>query len=114
MKLKHNGEHVFRTQRITQNFEPIKPQQKEDNDVNNAATKVINRLAAGILARAKDESGIRVQVAPPPACILARTKAREMIDAHYAQPGTVKTNVNDIKGMESYEPPPCILAPLED
>lgn len=111
--LKFNGERVFRIgQKIAHKYQPNK--QKEDKEVTNAEKEVMNRLARGITARAKDEAGIRVQVGPPPPVILARTEAQKRVAEHYEKPETIRTNVNDIKGMESYEPPPCILAPVEE
>ena len=50
---------------------------------------------------------------PPPAVLLAPTPTRKLIEEHYEKPGTIKTNVNGVQGMESYAPPPCILSPVE-
>lgn len=112
-ELKYNGQYVFRTQRSAINPKSTK-KEKEDKEVNNAEKQIINQLAAGILARAKDDEERERQLAqlhpdPPPPCILAKTESQEEVERHYQKPGTIRTNVN---GMESYEPPPCILAPL--
>ena len=109
-ELKYNGERVFRVgQKLTLQ---IKPKQKEENEVHNAEKQIINELAASILARAKDEERQLAASQPgsPPPVILAKTQSQEEVERHYQQPETIKTNVNGVKGLESYAPPPCLLA----
>lgn len=118
MELKFNGQYVFRTgQRLVLGTKPkTKQQQKEDNTMNaNASIPLINTLARGINAIAKwDEDQLKqlaaLQPDPPPACILAPTESQKEIDDWYAKQGTIKTNVNGVQGMESYAPPPLLLA----
>ena len=107
-ELKHNGEHVFRVGQTLTLGETKPTTTKEEEEVNEAATKVMNALAKGILARAKDESGIRVQVAPPPPLLLKKTKTQQEIEEFY------KTNSRTGEsGLTMFEAPPVILAPLE-
>ena len=56
---------------------------------------------------------LSAQPDPPPAVLLAPTPTRKCIEEHYQKPGTIKTNVNGVQGMESYEPPPVILSAVE-
>ncbi len=109
-ELKYNGQYVFRTQRSAINPKSTK-KEKEDKKVNNAEKTIINQLAAGILARKRDEQRqlAAAQPDPPPAVILEPTEGQKEVERHYAKPGTITTNAN---GVEAYDPPPCILAPL--
>jgi len=119
MTLKYQGQHVMRVgQKFAHEFKTTTKQQKEDKEVNANAAKLINTLAAGILARAKDDEKRQLAATqshpdPPPACILAKTPAQEEVERHYQKPDTIRTNVNNIRGLESYEPPPVLLAPIE-
>ena len=116
MKLRFNGQHVFRVgQRLILGTKPKTKNEKEDNKVNANAVKLINTLARGINARAKEDEDQERQLAqlhpdPPPACILAPTKTQQEVDAWYSKPETIKTNVNGIRGLESYQPPLVLLA----
>ena len=118
MQLKYGGRHVFRTgQRLILGTKPKTKTKKEDT-MNNAAIDIMNQLAKGILARDKEAEDQERQLAqlhpdPPPACLLAPTETAKLVEEHYQKPGTIKTNVNGVKGMESYAPPPILLAPIE-
>jgi len=72
----------------------------------NAEKTIINVLAAGILAWARDEERqlAASQPDPPPPCILAKTETQTEVAKHY------KTNtIHSASGVEAYEPPPVIL-----
>jgi len=107
MQLKFNGRRVFRTgQRLTLQ---TNPKQKEDSEVNANAAKIINQLAAGILARAKDDKDQERRLAEeqpgsPPPCILAKTETQTEVARHYES-----NTVHFASGVEAYEPPPVIL-----
>ena len=64
------------------------------------------------IARMKDNQKQLAEEQPgsPPPVILAKTETQKRIEAWYEKPGTIKTNVNGVQGMESYAPPPCILS----
>ena len=119
MQLKFNGKSVMRVgQRLVLQTNPNKPKQKEEQ-VNNAAKQIINELAKGILARAKEDEHQERQLAQlqpgsPPPVLLAKTETQKRVEDWYEKPGTIKTNVNGVKGMESYTPPPVLLAPIEE
>ncbi len=103
MTLKFNGRRVFRTgQRLTLQ---TKPKQKEDT-MRNAEKTIINELAAGILAWARDEERqlAASQPDPPPSCILAKTETQTEVAKHYES-----NTVHFAPGLESYAPPPVIL-----
>ena len=114
-ELKHNGKHVFRVgQTLTLKTKPTT--KKEEQEVTNAEKTIMNELAKAAVARRESVGRVQIgeQVGSPPPVILARTTAKERIEEHYSQPGTVRTNANGVKGMESYAPPPCILADPEE
>jgi len=120
MELKFNGQYVFRTgQRLFLGTKPkTKPKQEEDSKVRNAEIEIINTLAKGILARDKEAEEEERQLAqlhpdPPPPVLLAKTGTEKEVEEHYAKPETIRTNVNGIRGLESYAPPPILLAPLQ-
>lgn len=48
----------------------------------------------------------------PPAVLLAKTETKKRVEDWYEKPGTIKTNVNGVKGLESFQPPPILLAPV--
>ncbi len=104
-ELKFNGEYVMRVgQRLTLQTKP--KTKKEDKEVNNAEKTIINQLAAGLLARAKDEKRqlAASQPDPPPPCILAKTETQTEVAKHYES-----NTVYSASGREAYEPPPVIL-----
>ncbi len=128
MTLKFNGERVFRVgQKIAHEFKPIKPTKKED-DVNAREKKELKEFAQSAIERFNDqkrEERLRDRPNPPPLVTLeerlrggsnlpplllpAQTETRKMIEKHY------KTNeVRSESGRVAFEPPPCIMAPLEE
>jgi len=117
MTLKFNG-HVFRTQRFVINPKKSElTQQKKEDTVNKEETQIMNTLAKGILARDKEAQDrvnqlAALQPGPAPACILEPTQAQKELDEHYEKSTTITTNVSGIKGLESFTPPPVLLAPL--
>ena len=121
MELKFNGKSVFRTgQRLVLETKPkTQQQEKEENEVNQSAVKLINRLAQGICARAKEDEHVERQLAasqpdPPPPVLLEKTEAQREVDDWYSKSGTIKKNAGGIRGMESYEPPPILFAEREE
>ena len=110
-ELKYNGQYVFRTQRSAINPKSTK-KEKEDKEVRNAEKQIINSLAAGLLEQAKDKKRqlAASQPDPPPRLLTEPTSSRKRIEEHYEKPGTIKTNVNGVQGLESYAPPPVLLA----
>ncbi len=78
--------------------------------MNANAAKLINTLARGINASAKEDEDQLKQLAalypdPPPPVLLAKTKTQEMIEEHY------KSNtITSRSGREAYTPPPVLLA----
>ncbi len=115
-QLKYQGQHVFRTQRFVIN--PKKSeliQQSKEEPMNANAVSLINTLAADINRRAKEEEDQLKQLAElhpaePPPVLLAKTGTHKEVDDWYARSETIKTNVNGIRGLESYQPPPVLLA----
>jgi len=105
MKLKHDGQYVFRTQRSAINPESTQ-KEKEDKKVRNAEKTIINELAAEILAWARDEERqlAASQPDPPPPCILAKTQTQTEVAKHYES-----NTIHSAPGLESYAPPPVIL-----
>ncbi len=105
MTLKYGGQHVFRTQRSAINPESTQ-KEKEDKKVRNAEKTIINELAAGILAWARDEERqlAASQPDPPPSCILAKTETQTEVAKHYES-----NTVHSASSREAYEPPPVIL-----
>lgn len=75
----------------------------------NAAAR---QFAKDTIARLRDQdkSWAAEQPAPAPAVLLAKTETRKRVEDWYEKPGTIKTNVNGVQGMESYAPPPVLLA----
>lgn len=108
-ELRFNGEYVFRTQR---NFINPESKTKKEDKVNNAEKQVMNALAEGILNRMQDEKWqvAALQPAEPPPVLLAKTQSQKAVDEWYEKPGTIKTNVNGVRGLESFAPPPVLLA----
>ena len=87
--------------------------------MNANAVKIINTLAASILARAKEDELQERQLAqlhpdPPPPVLLAPTQAQKEVEEHYAKAETIKKNAGGIRGMESYLPPPILFAEREE
>ena len=116
-ELKFNGEYVMRVgQRLTLQTKP--KTKKEDKEVNQNAVTIINRLAQGICAKAKEDEDRDRQLAasqpdPPPPLLLEKTQSQREVDDWYAKSETIKKNAGGISGMEAYEPPPVLLAPVE-
>ena len=76
-----------------------------------AEKTIINELAAGILARAKDEERqlAASQLDPPPPVILAKTETQKEIEEHYK-----RNTIHSGSGREAYEPPPVLLVEREE
>jgi len=127
MKLKHDGQHVFRTgQKIAHQFKTTE-KEKED-EVNAREKKELKEFAQSAIERFNDqkrEEQLRDRPDPPPLVILeerlrggsnlppillpAKTETRKMIEEHY------KTNaVRSESGRVAFKPPLCIMAPLKE
>ena len=107
-----NG-YVFRVgQRIAQEFNP--KTKKEDSKVRNEEKQLINTLARGINARAKEEEDQLKQLAqlhpdPPPPLLLEKTGVAKEVEEYY------KTNTRTGEsGLTMFTPPPVLLAPLTE
>ncbi len=128
MTLKFNGERVFRVgQKIAHEFKPIKPTTKEDK-MKASEKKERKEFAQSAIESFHDqkrEERLRDRPDPPPLVTLeerlrggsnlpplllpAQTETRKMIEKHY------KTNeVRSESGRVAFEPPPVLLAPLEE
>jgi len=120
MGLKYHGRRVFRVgQCITQQFKTTTTKQKKEDAMNANAVNLINILAKEICARAKDDEERQLAATkshpdPPPACILEPTEVQKEVERHYRKPETIRTNVNGVEGLESYEPPPILFAEREE
>ncbi len=131
MKLKHDGQHVFRTgQRIAQHFKPTE-KEKEDKVIAKEK-KRLKEFAQSAIERFNDqkrEERLRGRPDPPPLVTLeerlrggsnlppllfpAKTETQKMVSDWYSKPDTIRENVGGVPGMESFEPPPVLLGPVE-
>jgi len=127
MKLKHDGQYVFRTgQRITQHFKTTEKDKEDKMKV--SEKKERKEFARAVIERFNDqkrEERLRGRPNPPPLVTLeerlrggsnlpplilpAQTETQKMVEEHY------KTNeVRSESGRVAFEPPPVLLAPLKE
>ena len=129
MTLKYQGR-VFRTgQKIAHQFKTTE-KEKED-EMNAREKKELSEFAKAAIELFNDQKKERLsaQPNPPPLVILeerlrggsnlppllfpAQTETQKMVSDWYSKPDTIRENVGGVQGMESFEPPPVLLGPVE-